>query len=111
MAYIYINNWTGDLCIPDDLGIAPPEKYLKVTRLDSNDYYVEKWTISGQPGKTIDVSSPAYRYWDTEHGVNDDRHYIEAKHNVILNSIIEWFVPASVFDEWLREYNLFALRD
>lgn len=97
---IYRNNWTGELCIPDDLNIAPPEKYLKIVRGVGNQTFIEKWTVKGQDGKFIDVACPEYRYW--EGGAGEERKRVENMHDVQLGLMIRWIVPQTYFDGLLK---------
>ena len=52
VSYIYSDNFTNELVSPKDIdfGIAPPERYLKIVRLNDETYYTETWTIQGQEG-------------------------------------------------------------
>ena len=100
---IYSNNWTGELCIPDDLGIAPPEKYLKITRLDADGEYLEKWDCGG--GVYAEIAFPSDRYYEKGFPTAK-RKEKEDKWGIKLKMMIEWSVPASVFDAWVENYNL-----
>ena len=100
---IYSNNWTGELCIPNDLGIAPPEKYLKVIRLDSEDVYVEKWDCGG--GAYTEIKFRSDRYWEKGFPTAK-RTEEEERRGIELKNMVEWSVPASVFDEWVKKYKL-----
>lgn len=100
---IYSNNWTGELCIPDDLGIAPPEKYLKVIRLDAEDVYVEKWDCGG--GVFSEIEFCADKYWEKGFPTAK-RTEKEERWGIKLRNMVEWSVPASVFDEWVKKYKL-----
>jgi len=100
---IYSNNWTGELCIPNDLGIAPPEKYLKVTRLNSEEKYGEKWDCGD--GVFTEIWYRSDWYWDNGYPTAKRRER-EEQWGIKLMNMVEWSVPASVFDEWVKKYKL-----
>lgn len=111
--YIFSDNFTGEFVSAKDIdfGIAPPERYIKVIRNPQESFYHEKWTVRGSDDLFIDVSCPSSSYWDKEYGASFYRRGVENQHNIKLDRMVNWYVPASVFDKWVEDYNLVPVQD
>ena len=101
--YMYYDYFTNEYCRPSkkELGIAPPERYLRTLPNCGGDYYVEHWSISGSPlGNRLDVC-----YRDPEYA-NTIRHELEERNDCTLQYIIWWEIPASKFNEYAKRFGL-----
>ena len=101
--YMYYDHFTNEYCRPSkkELGIAPPERYLRTLPNVGGDYYVEHWKVSGSSlGDRLDV---CYRY--TEYA-NTIRHQLEKRNDCTLQYIIWWEIPVSKFNEYAKRFGL-----
>lgn len=111
--YIFSDNFTGELVSAKDIdfGTAPPERYIKIIRHPQESLYHEKWTVKDSDNLFVNVSCAASRYWDKEYGASFYRRAVENQHNIKLGRMVHWYVPASVFDKWVSDYNLTPVQD
>lgn len=106
---IWYDSFANEYCIPseEDFGIAPPERYLRTVRCPLGDVYVEHWECNGSSlGDRIDVACPAYRYYDKKTGIWEERDRAEKRHHCVLQRILWWEIPPTLFDKYVKRFNL-----
>ena len=104
---MYYDNFENVYCLPseEDLGIAPPERYLRTIR-NPSEYYTEHWEVSGtSKGNRLDVcySDPKY--------ANSERFRLAKLNDCSLSYIRWWEIPASKFDEYAKRFGLMKETD
>ena len=99
---IYYDTFANEYCLPSkrDLGVAPPERYLR-TLSNPAGYYVEHWEVGDSPnGNLLDI---AYR--DPDHA-NLIRNEMAHRNNCKLLYIRWWEIPSDKFNKYVKRFCL-----
>lgn len=85
---------------------APPERYVLVKRSELNKY-VEKWEIVYQGKENyLDIEYSESDYYNEENHKKIVSEAIKDYEGIQMVRVVEWTIPATVFDSCIEMFNL-----
>ena len=85
---------------------APPERNL-LTKRSETEFYQVTWSTTYEGADSfITISYPKDDYYDNKKNFEITKEALKDYPGIRLNQITEWWLPASVFDDYVERFGL-----